>query len=96
MRLEQYQLRLTYHGHKRYCERVGRIKRHTLYERCVTCLRVGHYRFGENLIRLYGVWWGCAVDGSVLSLTTCYGHQQNNMIVKRYKDRTRREAVWRS
>jgi hypothetical protein len=87
MTIGHYQLSITHHAYTRFIQRVRYIKRHLLYERGLTALRTGRYRYGEGAIKLCGAWWGCTVKGKMVILTTCYGQRPDNMIVTRYKER---------
>jgi len=51
--------------------------------RSQTALALGHYRYGEGLIRLCGIWWGCAVRDDAVVLITCYGRYRHDLIEER-------------
>ncbi len=76
-------LYLTRHAYERYRQRVGAINRRKLQQRCQTAVLCNLYQYGEGVIKLYGVWWGCALKGQDITLTTCYGRQDHDMIAAR-------------
>lgn len=81
--MNEKQLRITRHAYKRYQQRVGGVDRRKLHQRSQTALMIGHYRYGEGLIKLCGVWWGCAVYPDAIVLVTCYGRQKADLIAER-------------
>lgn len=81
--MNEYTIHITKHAYKRYRQRVGAMNRRSLHRRSQTALRVGLYSYGEGLIKLCGIWWGCVVQSSSIVLTTCYGRQDRNMILAR-------------
>lgn len=80
------QLRITRHAYERYRQRVGSLRRRTLYQRSRTALILGHYRYGEGLIRLCGVWWGCVEYPDAIVLTTCLGRYREDLIAERRRE----------
>jgi hypothetical protein len=78
-----YVLHITKHAHKRYCQRVGSIRRMSLFIIVHNALYAGLYEQGLGVIQICGIWWACKIRGNELHLTTCYGRLQRNMIEER-------------
>ncbi len=74
---------ITKHAYKRYRQRVGKLRRRTLRERTLTAVMLGHYRQGEGLLQVHGIWWGCVERDGAYVLTTCYGRQDVDLIAER-------------
>lgn len=81
--MNDYRIHITRHAYKRYRQRVGKARLGMLYQRCQTALMIGHYRHRGDVIKLYGAWWGCAIENRQVILTTCYGKLDYDLIRRR-------------
>lgn len=74
MRFADYELHITNHAFKQYCERVGDIHFDDLHQLCREQIAKHNYICKKEFMQLDGIWWVIHIRDGKLRLITCYGN----------------------